>query len=342
MTLGNDQPPLTRRQARELARGQEPESTTDESSTDESSTGESPAEERKAPQSRRASIPESTPGGEAPQVTVTHAQTPGAFTPPEVARQTDVTDVAPAVSAFARRAAEADSASSSMTTDKRPSPERTLTRRELRAKKAAEAAQTESVGAEANGPVAGEAEVAIETATADDKAGLEALHTPVGHWSVDRDDSGHTQTVGQSQPFDQLISRGISAGGSPTTTSALILPSIPRQNTVSGPLGGTGEILITGSIDLPRSLGATGQHPNHFDASDLDHMLDQLDEAGPTAGVAPVSASKAVSTHTSTRKVMTPPKKRAISLPTVLAVTAAVLAVGVLALFVGGYLFGVF
>lgn len=333
MTLGNDQPPLTRRQARELAHRHEPEPTIDERK--HSST----AEERKAPQPRRPGTPETTQGAKAPQITVTPNQTPRASTPPEPTQKADVTDVSPAVSAFARRATDADPTSASMTTNERPMPERTLTRRELRAQKSAEAVQAEAPGAAGTGSVEVEAEVVIGTAMADENAGLEPLHPPVGHWSVDRDDGGHTQTIGQSQPFDQLISRGISVGGSPTTTSALILPSIPRQGTASGPLNSTGEILITGSIDLPRSLGATGQHPNHFDSSDLDNVLD---EPGPLAGVAPVSASSAVSTHTSTRKVMTPPKKRAISVPTVLAVTAAVLAVGVLALFVGGYLFGVF
>jgi hypothetical protein len=104
----------------------------------------------------------------------------------------------------------------------------------------------------------------------------------------------------------------------------------------------TGEILITGSIDLPRSLGSTGQHPNHFDSTEMDHLLDQLDEGGPTSSVAPVSASRAVSTHTSTRGVMTPPKNHSVSLPTVLAITAGVLLVGVVALFAAGYLFQIF
>ena len=100
--------------------------------------------------------------------------------------------------------------------------------------------------------------------------------------------------------------------------------------------------MITGSIDLPRSLGATGQHPNLFDSSEMDRMLDQLDEGGHHNDVAPVSASRAVSTHTSTRGVMTPPRKRGASLPTVLAITAAVLAIGVLSLFVVGYAFNIY
>nr|RZI34505.1 hypothetical protein BJQ95_03201 [Cryobacterium sp. SO1] len=169
------------------------------------------------------------------------------------------------------------------------------------------------------------------------------LHPPIGHWSVDREDDSHIETIGRRDDatFDDLVGRGVGAGGFPTTTNALILPSIPRQGP-GGPITSTGEIMITGSIDLPRSLGATGQHPNLFDSSEMDRMLDQLDEGGHHNDVAPVSASRAVSTHTSTRGVMTPPRKRGASLPTVLAITAAVLAIGVLSLFVVGYAFNIY
>jgi hypothetical protein len=179
-------------------------------------------------------------------------------------------------------------------------------------------------------------------ATASD-AEASRLHPPIGHWSVDRDDDSHIEAIGRrdDQTFDDLVGRGIGSGGIPTTTNALILPAIPRQGP-SGPITSTGEIMITGSIDLPRSLGATGQHPNLFDSSEMDRMLDQLDEGGHHNDVAPVSASRAVSTHTSTRGVMTPPRKRGASLPTVLAITAAVLAIGVLSLFVVGYAFNIY
>jgi hypothetical protein len=172
------------------------------------------------------------------------------------------------------------------------------------------------------------------------QASAQPLSPPVGHWSIARDVDDHSDSVGQ--PFDQLLSRGVAAGGVPTTTNALILPVVAHQGGVSGPINATGEIMITGSIDLPRSLGATGQHPNHFDSSDVDRMLDQLDEGAPASSVSPVSASRAVSTHTSTRNVMTPPKKHVVSLPAVLAITAAVLAIGVAALFVAGYVFQIF
>jgi hypothetical protein len=241
-------------------------------------------------------------------------------------------------------------------------PGRALTRRELRAlQAAASASAAPETGApetstSATGTPSADAPAPARTAPPAATPGPPApaaavpaaseptgLTPPLGHWSIDRDDDSHIETIGRrdDQTFDDLVGRGIGAGGIPTTTNALILPAIPRQGN-AGPITSTGEIMITGSIDLPRSLGATGQHPNLFDSSEMDRMLDQLDEGGHHNDVAPVSASRAVSTHTSTRGVMTPPRKRGASLPTVLAITAAVLAIGVLSLFVVGYAFNIY
>jgi hypothetical protein len=221
-------------------------------------------------------------------------------------------------------------------------PGRALTRRELRALQTAASASAtpDSEPSRPDAPAADAPSPAAAASTASEPTGLTP---PMGHWSIDRDDDSHIETIGRrdDQTFDDLVGRGIGAGGIPTTTNALILPAIPRQGN-AGPITSTGEIMITGSIDLPRSLGATGQHPNLFDSSEMDRMLDQLDEGGHHNDVAPVSASRAVSTHTSTRGVMTPPRKRGASLPTVLAITAAVLAIGVLSLFVVGYAFNIY
>ena len=168
---------------------------------------------------------------------------------------------------------------------------------------------------------------------------------PIGHWSVDA--VGEPAGVQRpDQSLDELINRGIGAGGIPTTTNALILPSVPHQGQTVSPISNTGEIMITGSFDLPRSLGSTGAHPNMFDSSEMDHHVDQLD--ADQLGVdqlggdsAPVSASRAVSTHASTRGMLTPPKKQHASLPMVLVITTAVLAVSVLGL-LAGYLLGIF
>lgn len=309
MTLGNNQPPLTRRQARELARQERPGEPIDKPSdaTDEQSNTED--------------------------------------------RGADVDVAAPATIQLVPTAPEPSDAAYT-----------TLSRRELRSMMAAEAASRapgepavtvtdnayddseddgidDAVEPDAVEMVEIEIEPDAEAVQAD---GAQKLNPPVGHWSVARDVDEDITVSGEHQPLDQLMARGIAAGGMPTTTNALILPSIPQQTTGSGPLTSTGEVLITGSIDLPRSLGSTGQHPNTFDSSEMDHLLDQLDETAPTSSVAPVSASKAVSSHASTRGVMTPPKKSAISVPTVLSVTGAVLGVGVLALILGGPVFNIF
>lgn len=311
MTLGNDPQPLTRRQAREQARGQEP---------------------AQVPASSEATEPEATP-------IAADASAPAAPSAP-----------APAASEPAAEPAASKT---------RPAPpvhdeedfvhERTLSRRELRAMLAAQSGiPAEDDGVDDPAVPLKPADRTETSARAEDAAesaddARPQLNPPIGHWSVDRDVDEHVQMVDQhAGSFDQLMSRGIGSGGIPTTTNALILPAIPQQGTVSGPLTSTGEILITGSIDLPRSLGSTGQHPDHFDSADVDHMLDQLDEGVPTSSVAPVSASKAVSTHTSTRGVMTPPKKSSASVPMILSITAAVLAVGVIALVFAGYLFKIF
>ncbi|MHA7986730.1 hypothetical protein ACX9R5_13090 [Rathayibacter sp. CAU 1779] len=149
-----------------------------------------------------------------------------------------------------------------------------------------------------------------------------------GHWSTMNDD-------------DAASPRSAVSTGSVTTANALILPSVPSAGLATAPLTSTGEVIVTGSIELPRSLGSTGQHPDHFDSSDIDRLFEESD-AMPNSSVAPVRASKAVATHTSTRGMITPPTKRGNRLPVVLAVTAGFLALGVTALLVAGYVFHAF
>lgn len=155
---------------------------------------------------------------------------------------------------------------------------------------------------------------------------------PTGHWSTaaEVEDSG-----------EPIISRNVGQSTAATTTNALILPAIPRPD-ATAPLTSTGEILVTGSIDLPRAVGSTGLNPEHLDSSDIDHLLDGEENEFNTSEVAPVRASRAISTHTSTRGVITPPKKRGNALPTVLIITAGVLAVGVIGLLVAAYVLKVF
>lgn len=163
---------------------------------------------------------------------------------------------------------------------------------------------------------------------------------PTGHWSIaaaEPDDAEHPK-----ETRDPEYARSRVSTGTVTSSNALILPTVPSIADATGPLTSTGEILVTGSIDLPRSLGATGTHSDRFDSSDIDRLFEQSEGEQNTADVAPIRASRAVSTHTSTRDTITPRKHPGNKLPTVLAITAAVLALGVVGLLVAAYVFKVF
>lgn len=172
-------------------------------------------------------------------------------------------------------------------------------------------------------------------------AGLDepvAAPKPVGHWT-----SQLNLPDERVEPYDQLLSRGGSPSGVPTTTNALILPTLPDQGALAGtPLAPSGEIIVTGSIDLPRSYGSTGVHPSQIDSSDVDRIFDSNveDVAGP--GVAPVAATRAISTQGPSKAMMAPPSKEGMNVPLVLAVTAGVLALGVVATLVVGAVAGLF
>lgn len=162
---------------------------------------------------------------------------------------------------------------------------------------------------------------------------------PVGHWSI------AAQQENDAPDFDQLISPG-SDGSDYGTGSTIILPSVASGRDSMRPVGKSGEALATGSIDLPLGMSSTGAHPR-FDSSELDRMFDHDEQRMETANVhtasvEPVRASSAVSTHTSTRDVVSTSKGHDNRLPIVLAVSAGVMAVGVFGLFVAGAIWGAF
>ena len=327
MTLGEPQP-LSRRQARELARHQEPVPVLD--------------------------VPALTPAALRPAALAAPGSAP-------VARRSSRHHTPDRASEPAESAATTAPAKTPTPPSAVPAVEHALSRRELRALQARQnQSEQEDAVPTVSAPVAREAAVPeaelieaeliepelieseqIEPEQIEPERSEHAGWTPpVGHWSVDSGEQ--TPVHSPEQSLDELINRGIGAGGIPTTTNALILPSIPHQGPSVSPISNTGEIIITGSFDLPRSLGSTGAHPNLFDSSEMDHMMDQLDADQLGGDSAPVSASRAVSTHASTRGMLTPPKKQRASLPMVLVITTAILAVSVLALFVTGYLLGIF
>jgi hypothetical protein len=225
-------------------------------------------------------------------------------------------------------------------------PERTLTRRELRAMlDANQLDEFDLEGDEIDDPAPQQQQrggVAPFPATASPTHPIrpdEAIASPspaVGHWT-----SQLNAPIEAAEPFDQMLSRGGVSHGVPTTTNALILPMLPDQGSLGGtPLASSGEIIATGSIDLPRSYGATGVHPSRIDSSDVDRLFDQIEEVG--TGAAPVAATRAISTQGAARAMIAPPKKEGMNVPLVLAVTAGVLALGVVATLVIGAVAGLF
>lgn len=143
---------------------------------------------------------------------------------------------------------------------------------------------------------------------------------PVGHWSR------------QAELDDELDSGGITVSrgfGSPSAaTNALVLPS----GGLDGPLSSTGEVFITGSIQLPRSLASMGAHPDRMDSTDLD-FLDPDDYQVAATDSQPVRAVRAVSTHTGSTGVIGSAKPRSNR-----GFTALVIAAGTMAVLVAGIL----
>ena len=140
--------------------------------------------------------------------------------------------------------------------------------------------------------------------------------------------------------FEQLIHDG---GGSNHTANALVLPTIPTHADLPRSLDGTGEILITGSMDLTRGYGAvSGQRPA-LDGIEIDRLIEAEDHEIGTTDSIPVRATNAISTHTQTRGVIQAKRPRGGNkMLTVLAITASVMAVVVVGLVVVGFVSGIF
>ena len=133
---------------------------------------------------------------------------------------------------------------------------------------------------------------------------------PYGHWTTQAalDDVSPTGAG--------FLSRDVGVTTGAITTSALVLPSIPESGAqLLAPLTNTGEIMVTGSIDLPRTFGSTGAHPARFDHPDVDALLEESDREDAVSTSAPVRAIRAVSSTSSTRGVIEPPAKPKSKLP---------------------------
>ncbi|WP_124769193.1 hypothetical protein [Plantibacter sp. PA-3-X8] len=141
--------------------------------------------------------------------------------------------------------------------------------------------------------------------------------------------------------FEDLLGSGMTSTGQ-ITTSSLIIPVAPSQAEAGATSNSTGEILITGTIDLPRGLGSAGQDPNHFDGAGIDRLIEGDELPASVTAASPVAASRAVSSHGSTRDVVPATTNQSNKLLMTLAIAAAVLAAGVIAVLIIGFFGGAF
>jgi hypothetical protein len=100
--------------------------------------------------------------------------------------------------------------------------------------------------------------------------------------------------------------------------------------------------MVTGTINLPGSVGSTGRDSRHYDDPDVDHLFDEYDKEITNTGSQPVRAISAVSSHTASRGGIETGRKQSNRMLNVLLVTACVLAVGTAALLVAGFAFNFF
>lgn len=157
---------------------------------------------------------------------------------------------------------------------------------------------------------------------------------PVGHWSTQADLND------ENELYENTLNRTIGTGSA--TTSALVLPVIPMGSDIRGALTGTGEIMLTGSIDLPHSYSSTGAS-DRFEHGGIDSLFDMNDADVVSTDSAPVRAIRAVSTHnTSGHGVTHTQKPKGTRALTALLIAASSMAVVVAGLLVAAFAFNVF
>ncbi|WEK60092.1 MAG: hypothetical protein P0Y60_12175 [Candidatus Microbacterium colombiense] len=135
--------------------------------------------------------------------------------------------------------------------------------------------------------------------------------------------------------FDELLSVGDSTGSQHIAPSALIFTPSPGEGSLSGPVASTGEILVTGSYELPQGIGSQGHAHGLADGKEVDAVL--IDgELPPASSPTPIAASSAVSTIKPAGEVIRPPAPdKGNKLMLTLAITAGglALALGVVLIF---------
>lgn len=159
---------------------------------------------------------------------------------------------------------------------------------------------------------------------------------------TDRDATSPASGVVDMPPsFDQLLTR---TTGSLTVPSAnaLIVSQAPESAPLVAPITATGEVLITGTFNLPEGLGSTGHAPGTADGKEIDATL--VDGELPShSSPTPIAASAAVSTSKLPGEVIKPPApEKGSRLMMTLAITAGALALALVGVLILAFVTGVF
>jgi hypothetical protein len=139
--------------------------------------------------------------------------------------------------------------------------------------------------------------------------------------------------------FDQLLSR---TTGSISVPNALIVSQAPEVSPLVAPVTATGEVLVTGTFNLPEGLGSTGHAKGTADGKEIDATL--VDGELPShSSPTPIAASSAVSTVKTPGEVIRPPvPEKGNRLMMSLAITAGVLALALVGVLILAFVTGVF
>jgi hypothetical protein len=116
-------------------------------------------------------------------------------------------------------------------------------------------------------------------------------------------------------------------------TSSLILPHTPTID-IAGPLGSTGEIVVTGQIRLPSSLAERGGAPALVEDRDQDEVMDAYVTGDIALSAKPMRASQAVSTKGDDTDIVLVRRARFGTATVVTGLSAAVLGLAALGLLV--------
>ncbi len=103
-----------------------------------------------------------------------------------------------------------------------------------------------------------------------------------------------TTTVTPFSDAVPVISPSRTVGQMATTTSSLIIPETPTID-IAGPLGHTGEVVVTGQIRLPQTLSEIGSLPALVEDRDDDEVMDAYVTGAIAMSAKPMRASQAVS-----------------------------------------------